>query len=99
MTGSELMKRTSSVPKEYSEETACLIDAEIHQLLEAAHARVRETLLAQRVLLEALATLLIQHEVVDRSALDRLLATSVPEDESLNKWGSYAGIGPSGAQH
>jgi hypothetical protein len=45
----------------------------------AAHARVRETLLAQRALLESLATLLIQHEVVDRHALDRLLATPVPE--------------------
>jgi ATP-dependent Zn protease len=87
------------MPQEYSEETARLIDAEIHQILEASHARVRETLLAKRALLKALATLLIQHEVVDRNALDRLLATSVPEDEFLNEWGSYAGIGPSGAQH
>ena len=40
-----LVQGTTSVPKEYSEETARLIDAEIYQLLEAAHARVRETLL------------------------------------------------------
>jgi cell division protease FtsH len=56
-----------------------VIDAEIHQLLEASHARVRETLFAKRALLESLATLLMQHEVVDRNALDRLLVTPVPE--------------------
>ena len=72
------MPGPSGAPKEYSEETARGIDAEIHQLLEASHGRVRETLLAQRSLLEALATLLMQHEVVDRNALDRLLAMPVP---------------------
>jgi cell division protease FtsH len=74
-----LMPGPTGAPKEYSEETARVIDAEIHQLLEAAHGRVRKTLLAQRGRLESLATLLIQHEVVDRNALDRLLATPVPE--------------------
>ena len=73
------MPGPTGAPQEYSEETARLIDAEIHQLLEASHARVRETLLAKRGLLKALATLLIQHEVVDRNALDRLLATPVSE--------------------
>ena len=72
----------SGAPKEYSEETARVIDTEIQHLLEAAHARVRETLLAKRALLESLATLLVQHEVVDRNALDRLLATPVPEAAS-----------------
>jgi len=49
------------------------------QLLEVAHTRVRETLTAQRALLESLGTLLIAHEVVDRNALTRLLETAVPE--------------------
>ena len=65
--------------KEYSEDTARVIDAEIQQFLEAAHTRVRETLTGKRALLESLARLLIMHEVVDRQALDRLLATPVPE--------------------
>jgi cell division protease FtsH len=85
--------------KEYSEETARVIDAAIQKLLEAAHARVWETLIAKRDILESLATLLMQQEVVDRSALDRLLATSVPEDGPLKEWGSYAGIDPSRTQH
>jgi ATP-dependent Zn protease len=57
-----------------------LVKTEIHQLLEASHARGRETILAKRVLLDALATMLIQHEVVDHNALDRLLATPVSEE-------------------
>ena len=65
--------------KEYSEDTARVIDTEIQKLLEASHTRVRETLTAKRAVLESLARLLITHEVVDRQALDRLLATPVPE--------------------
>jgi cell division protease FtsH len=68
--------------KEYSEDTARVIDAEIQKLLEASHTRVRETLTAKRAVLESLARLLIMHEVVDRQALDRLLATPVPEKTS-----------------
>src|SRR5205823_6290724 len=70
----------TSTPQEYSEETARVIDAEIQQLLEAAHTRVRETLTAKRAVLESLAKLLISQEVVDRQALDRLLAMPVPEE-------------------
>ena len=66
--------------KEYSEETARVIDAEIQQLLEAAHLRVRATLMAQRGLLESLGKLLIAQEVVDRHALTQLLGTALPEE-------------------
>ena len=45
------------------------------------------TTLVKCALREVLATSLIQHEVVDRSALDRVVAVLVPEAESLNKWG------------
>jgi len=70
----------TGAPREYSEDTARVIDTEIQQFLEAAHTRVRATLTAKRAVLESLARLLITHEVVDRQALDRLLATPVPED-------------------
>jgi len=66
--------------QEYSEETARVIDAEIQQLLEAAHARARATLTARRALLEALGKMLITHEVVDRRALTQLLETAVTEE-------------------
>jgi cell division protease FtsH len=66
--------------QEYSEETARVIDAEIQQLLEAAHARARTTLTAKRALLESLGKMLITHEVVDRRALTQLLETAVSEE-------------------
>jgi cell division protease FtsH len=63
----------SGEPKEYSERTAEAIDAEIQQMLNAAHARVRATLGAKRTTLEAVAKRLIQQEVVDRTALVQLI--------------------------
>jgi cell division protease FtsH len=64
----------STAQREYSEETARKIDAEIEQLLETAHGRVRETLGKKRTILDALATRLIEKEVVDRAALMELIA-------------------------
>ncbi len=60
-------------PKEYSEDAGKLIDAEIRQMLAAAPARVRETLMAKRPVLERLTKLLIDKEVVGREALTELL--------------------------
>ena len=60
--------------REYSEDTARMIDLEVRALLQAGHDRVRETLTAKRTVLEALAKVLIEQEVVDRDALTALLA-------------------------
>ncbi len=64
--------------KDYSERTAEAIDAEIQQMLNAAHERARTTLGAKRATLEALAKRLIQQEVVDRAALVQLIAETEP---------------------
>ena len=64
--------------REYSEETARRIDAEIQQFLKAAHGRVRETLEGKRVILDALAKRLIEKEVVDRPTLVQLIADAAP---------------------
>jgi cell division protease FtsH len=66
----------TSGPREYSERTAEVIDAEIQKLLEAAHGRVLATLTAKRATLEALAKRLIETEVLDREALLALIAAS-----------------------
>jgi cell division protease FtsH len=60
--------------REYSEDTARMIDAEMRRLLEASHLRVQTTLKEKRSLLETLAKVLIEKEVVDRDALTALLA-------------------------
>ncbi len=57
----------------YSEETARLIDEEIARLINEAHTRVRRTLTEKRAALDALAGLLLEHEVVDRAALEQVL--------------------------
>jgi len=62
----------SMAQREYSEDTARRIDAEIEKLLEAAHGRVRETLTAKRETLGVLAKLLVENEVVDRDTLARV---------------------------
>ena len=61
-------------PKEYSEDTARSIDAEVRALLAAAHDRVRQTLTDRRPVLETIASALIEHEVIDREALALLIA-------------------------
>jgi cell division protease FtsH len=59
--------------REFSEDTARVIDAEIRRLLETAHGRVRDTLTTERSALEGLAKLLMEREVVDRESLEELL--------------------------
>ncbi|WP_137895356.1 ATP-dependent zinc metalloprotease FtsH [Ramlibacter sp. 2FC] len=56
-----------------SERTAEVIDAEVRRLLDEARQRVTETLNAHRDALEALAGVLLEKEVVDRTGLETLL--------------------------
>jgi cell division protease FtsH len=60
-------------PREYSEETARLIDAEVKLILSDAHAKARDILLGHRGALGELAELLLEKEVVDRPALQAIL--------------------------
>jgi cell division protease FtsH len=60
----------------YSEQTAREIDSEIVKLLGEAHERVRATLIERRDLLDELARALLEHETLDRAALDALIRES-----------------------
>jgi cell division protease FtsH len=59
--------------KEYSEDTARIVDEEIKKLLNDAHVKVREILGAHRQALEELAKLLLEKEVVERPELLAIL--------------------------
>jgi cell division protease FtsH len=59
--------------KEYSEETARLIDEEIKKLLSEAQNKVRDILGAYRQTLEEIARLLLEKEVLERPELLRIL--------------------------
>ncbi len=61
-------------PKEYSEETAELVDSEIKNILAEIHAKVTEILAARRQALDDLASLLLDKEVVERSQLQEILS-------------------------
>jgi cell division protease FtsH len=61
-----------------SEETSRLIDEQTRKMLDDAYGRARETLLAKRSVLNAIAAVLLEKEVVDRDTLDRLLSASDP---------------------
>jgi cell division protease FtsH len=60
-------------PKEYSEETARLIDTEVKRILSETHAKVREILGAHRQALQELAKLLLEKEVVERAELQAIV--------------------------
>jgi len=99
-----LMVPTQS-PREYSEETARLIDAEVKQILSEAHAKARDILLAHRAALEELAQLLLEKEVVDRPALQAILKVrsidSLKQKSALPSHSVTPAIGPtpSGNSH
>lgn len=60
--------------REFSERTAEAIDAEVRRILDEARERVTQTLTAHQPTLDAIAALLLEKEVVDRSMLDRLMS-------------------------
>ena len=60
-------------PKEYSEETARLIDEEVKRILSETHGKVRKILASRRSALEQLAHLLLEKEVVERPQLQAIL--------------------------
>lgn len=68
-----LLQVPTYAPKEYSEETARLIDAEVKKILAEGHAKVRDLLGSRRSALEELAKLLLEKEVVERPELQAIL--------------------------
>jgi cell division protease FtsH len=59
--------------RNFSDETAHLIDAEVKALVETEHQRARNVLAAQRSALDAIAGELLVHETLSRSEIDEIL--------------------------
>ncbi len=57
----------------YSEDTARMIDREIHGIVEGTYERVRDILVADREILEVLSRRLLEVEVVDEADLRRIM--------------------------
>lgn len=67
--------------KDYSEQKAAEIDKEVEAIVEKAHQRVQELLTAQRPLLEKLATLLLEKEVLEGEELRQIIRTAATEEK------------------
>jgi cell division protease FtsH len=64
---------------DYSEEVARQIDEEVRRIIEDAHQRAKDLLAERREQLDAIATILIQRETLERVEFEALL-DGVPED-------------------
>jgi cell division protease FtsH len=70
---SQFLQGMSTEERNYSEETARAIDAEVREILETQHARAREILERSRDVLERLAARLLEVETLDRADLEEIL--------------------------
>ena len=85
--------------RDYSDETARIIDEEVEQILRAGEDRCRETLRRERNGLDLVARALLEYETIDGAEVDRLIAlarngggsTEDPHDVDTD------GAGPAGA--
>jgi cell division protease FtsH len=68
--------------KDYSEDKAAEIDKEVEEILEQAHQRVLELLTAQKPLLERLATMLLEKEVLEGDELRKVISAERGPRES-----------------
>ncbi|MBN2483330.1 MAG: ATP-dependent zinc metalloprotease FtsH [Candidatus Omnitrophica bacterium] len=66
--------------KDYSEETARIIDQEVKQIIDRAYARVKEILTAQKDKLETLARKLLEKEVLDSDEVKQIVGFSDGEN-------------------
>jgi cell division protease FtsH len=62
--------------RDFSEETASTIDAEVRVLVDAAYKRAKQVLVENRHVLNQLADVLIDKETVDADELQELLANN-----------------------
>jgi cell division protease FtsH len=70
---SQFLRGMATEERNYSEETARAIDAEVREILETQHARAREILERCRDVLERLTARLLEVETLDRADLEEIL--------------------------
>jgi cell division protease FtsH len=61
--------------RNYSEQTAVLIDEEVRRLVDGCHARARQTLIAHRTQLDTIANALLEREVLDGEEVKKLVGS------------------------
>jgi cell division protease FtsH len=74
--GSMFMGRDIASERDFSEETASMIDEEVSDLVAVAYKRAKEVLVGNKHVLDKLATMLVEKETVDSEELSQLLIAS-----------------------
>ncbi len=74
--GSMFMGRDIASERDFSEETAAMIDEEVSELVAVAYQRAKDVLVINKPVLDRLAAMLIEKETVDSEELSQLLVES-----------------------
>jgi cell division protease FtsH len=74
--GSMFMGRDIASERDFSEETASMIDEEVSDLVAVAYKRAKEVLVGNKHVLDKLAEMLVEKETVDSEELSQLLIAS-----------------------
>ena len=74
--GNMFLGRDIVAERDFSEETAAMIDEEVRQLVDVAYRRAKEVLTNNRHVLDQLAQMLVEKETVDAEELQELLANN-----------------------
>jgi len=74
--GNMFLGRDITSERDFSEETAAVIDDEVRQLVSAAYRRAKQVLTENRHILDQLAAMLVEKETVDAEELQELLTTN-----------------------
>lgn len=71
--GNPFLGRDIAAERDFSEETAAVIDSEVRDLVDVAYSRAKQVLVENRNVLDQLADMLVDKETVDSDELQRLL--------------------------
>jgi len=71
--------REIATERDFSEETAALIDKEVNRLVSEAYTRAKTLLMQNRPILDRIAQMLIEKETVDAEELEEIIRSSPVE--------------------
>ena len=74
--GNMFLGRDIASERDFSEETAAIVDDEVSQLVAEAYRRAKDVLVVNRLVLDKIAAMLVDKETVDSEELQDLLATN-----------------------
>ena len=74
--GNMFLGRDIASERDFSEETAAIVDDEVSQLVAEAYRRAKDVLTVNRLVLDKIAAMLVDKETVDSEELQDLLATN-----------------------